>query len=67
MVFDYYDILTDHGQSNLSRYATWGGEDSHPSREGNKLAAQAFVPFLNQAVRRLGLGGSGHPDDGGPR
>ena len=58
VVFDYYDILTDNGQSNLSRYPTWGGEDSHPSREGNEKAAQAFVPFLNQAVRRVGLAGS---------
>jgi hypothetical protein len=57
VVFDYYDVLTDNGQSNLSRYPTWGGEDSHPSREGNEKAAQAFVPFLNQAVRRVGLAG----------
>lgn len=55
VVFDYYDILTDVGRSNLSRYPTWAGEDSHPSREGNEKAARAFAPFLNRAVRRAGL------------
>jgi hypothetical protein len=55
VVFDYYDLLTGAGESDLSRYATRGGRDSHPSREGNTLAARAFVPFLNRAVRRAGL------------
>jgi hypothetical protein len=55
VVFDYYDVLTDHGQSDLSRYSTWGGADSHPSHEGNEKAARALVPFLNQAVHRAGL------------
>jgi len=54
-VFDYYDILTDHGMSDLSAYPTGGGCDSHPSREGNEKAAAAFVPFLNRAVGRMGL------------
>ena len=54
-VFDYYDILTDHGASDLSRYPTDDGHDSHPSREGNVKAAEAFVPFLNRAVRRCGI------------
>jgi hypothetical protein len=55
VVFNYYDILTDHGKSDLSMYPTGDGYDSHPSREGNEKAAQAFVPFLNRAVRRAGL------------
>lgn len=55
VVFDYYDILTDHGVANLSRYPTGGGYDSHPSTEGNQKAATAFVPLLNRAVRRAGL------------
>jgi hypothetical protein len=55
VVFDYYDLLTDRGASNVSCYATGGGFDSHPSREGNEKAAAAFVPFLNRAVRRAGL------------
>ena len=54
-VFDYYDILTDHGKSDLSQYSTGRGYDSHPSRVGNEKAAEAFVPFLNRAVRRAGL------------
>ncbi len=55
VVFDYYDILTGHGKSNLSVYATEEGADSHPSSKGNKEAAEAFVPFLNKAIRRAGL------------
>lgn len=54
-VFDYYDVLTEHGASNLSRYATGDGDDSHPSAKGNRAAAEAFVPFINRAVRRAGL------------
>jgi hypothetical protein len=55
VVFDYYDLLTDHGASDLSRYPTDNGNDSHPSHEGNVKATEAFVPFLNRAVRRAGL------------
>jgi hypothetical protein len=55
VVFDYYDILTGNGASNFSLYPTGAGLDSHPSREGNEKAAEAFVPFLNRAVRRAGL------------
>jgi hypothetical protein len=55
VVFDYYDILTQQGASNLSRFGTKDGYDSHPSSSGNALAAQAFVPFVNRAVRRAGL------------
>jgi hypothetical protein len=59
VVFDYFGVLTGEG-SNLSRYATGDGSDSHPSTEGNTRATEAFVPFLNRAVRRAGL------VDGGP-
>ncbi len=55
VVFDYYHILTKEGESNYSMYTTGGGADSHPSSEGNKRAAAAFVPFINRAVRRAGL------------
>lgn len=56
VVFDYYDILTDEGASNFLRYPTGAdGSDSHPSAAGNTKAAQAFVPFLNRAVRRAEL------------
>jgi hypothetical protein len=54
-VFDYYDILTGNGASDFCRYATGDGYDSHPSRQGNEKAAEAFIPFLNRAVRRAGL------------
>jgi hypothetical protein len=54
-VFDLYDVLTDEGVSDFSRYATGNGSDSHPSRVGNEKATKAFVPFLNRAVRRAGL------------
>ncbi len=55
-VFDYYDVLTGHGQSNWSVYPTGDGTDSHPSREGNSAAAREFVPFLQQAVARMQAG-----------
>jgi hypothetical protein len=54
-VFDYYDLLTDEGKSNFSAYPTGDGSDSHPSTRGNQKAAEAFVPFLNRAVRRANL------------
>jgi len=54
-VFDYYDILTGYGTSDFSKYPTGDGHDSHPSREGNRKAAEAFLPFLDRAVRRAGL------------
>ena len=52
VVFDLYDVLTGHGKSNHALYPTKGGADSHPSSEGNDLAAREFVPFLNKAVAR---------------
>lgn len=55
VVFDYYDILTGHGKSDLLVYPSGDGYDSHPSREGNEQAAEAFVPFLNRAARRASL------------
>lgn len=56
VVFDYADVLTGAGASNLSRFPTGGGLDSHPAAPGNALAAQAFVPFLNRALRRHAAG-----------
>jgi hypothetical protein len=50
--FDLFDVLTDRGASDLSRYPTGGGSDSHPSRAGNERAAREFVAFLDGAVRR---------------
>lgn len=55
VVFDYYNLLTGNGASDYSVYPTGAGDDSHPSRAGNEQAAHAFIPFLNQAVRRAGL------------
>lgn len=55
VVFDYYDVLTGYGASNLSRYPTRGGVDPHPNAGGNAMAAADFVPLLNRAVRRAGL------------
>lgn len=56
VVFDYYDLLTGHGRSNFSVYGSGpDAMDDHPRSEGNRLAAQAFLPFLNRAVRRAGL------------
>jgi len=55
VVFDMYEVLTGHGQSNWSVYPTEGGTNSHPSSEGNQQVAAEFIPFLNQAVDRMGL------------
>jgi hypothetical protein len=55
VVFDLYDVLTDHGRTDYLAFTTDGGTDSHPSREGNERVAAEFVPFLNRAVRRAGL------------
>jgi hypothetical protein len=52
VVFDYYDLLTSHGKSNYSLYPTNSGNDSHPSAEGNAIAARDFIPFLNKALNR---------------
>jgi len=54
-VFDFYEVLTDHGKSNFLAFVGEDGTDSHPSRAGNERATAEFVPFLNRAVRRAGL------------
>ena len=54
-VFDYYDILTNHGETDLSAFPSGDGTDSHPSREGQQRAAAEIGPFVNRAVRRSGL------------
>jgi len=53
VVFDLYDILTKQGESNWLMYPTNNGTDSHPSSQGNTLAAQEFIPFLNKSVHRF--------------
>lgn len=54
--FDYYDILTNYGETNWSAFPIGGGDD-HPSSEGNLNAAKEFLPFLEEAVQmhRSGL------------
>ena len=52
VAFDFYDVLSDHGEANFLRYPTEGGIDNHPSSEGNRKATAALVPFLNRAVQR---------------
>ena len=47
--------MTGGRRSDLLVYPTNDGLDSHPSSEGQRRAAEAFVPFLNRAVRRAGL------------
>ena len=55
VVFDYYDVLTDAGASDLSRYPTADGFDSHPSSAGQQKATAQFIPFLNRAMHRAEL------------
>ena len=57
-VFDLYDVLTDEGRSDVSRYPSGvSKDDSHPNSTGNEKAAGRFVPFLNRVVRQSGLDG----------
>ncbi len=53
VVYDFYDVLTGYGASNYTLYPTENGRDSHPSAEGNAIAAREFVPFLNRALNRF--------------
>jgi hypothetical protein len=55
VAFDLFDLLTGDGASNLLRYPTDDGYDSHPARAGNEKVAKALIPFVNWAVRRAGL------------
>ena len=56
VVFDLYDVLTDLGASDFSRYPSGPEQDdNHPASAGNQKATELFVPFLNRAVRRAGL------------
>jgi hypothetical protein len=55
VVFDYYDILTGKGESNWAKFPTRDGKDSHPSSQGNLMAAQEFINLLNLAVHYGGL------------
>ncbi len=53
MVFDHYDVLTDHGRTSFAAYPARPG-DSHPSSEGNARSTAAFVPLLAAAVAGMG-------------
>ncbi len=55
VVFDLYDILTDHGASNWAQYPTRNGKNSHPSSKGNSIAAAEFVDFINRSVKYAGF------------
>lgn len=55
VAFDYYDILTGRERSNWADYPTGNGTNSHPSAEGNGVAAEAFRGFLNKVVRYTDL------------
>ncbi len=63
VVFDYYDILTGNGAGDWSAYPTGGGTDSHPSCEGNRKSAEAFVPFLTVALREMEARSGAAPAD----
>jgi hypothetical protein len=57
-VFDHYDVLTGNGKSNWLAYPTGGGYDSHPSSEGNSAAAEAFIPFIQEAWQGMSREGA---------
>ena len=47
-VFNFFDVLTNFGQSNYLEFFDdeW---DDHPSSAGNKVATVAFITFINQS------------------
>ncbi len=56
VVFDLYDVLTDGGASDFSRYPSGEeADDSHPSSKGNRKATEKFMKFIGPAVDRAGL------------
>lgn len=55
--FDFFGILADP-RTNGTREEYQRAErpgDSHPNQAGNRAAAEAFIPFINRAVRAAGL------------
>jgi len=48
-VFDYFRVLAD--SNGLTKYPTKEG-DSHPSPEGNALATEDFVSFMNETKNK---------------
>lgn len=54
VVFDYYRALA--GPDGWSAYPTRDGHDSHPSTDGNRQAAGAFIPFLTDSWRTFQSG-----------
>jgi hypothetical protein len=58
LVFDYYDVLTDHGASNflVPLFANKADNtDEHPNFDGNMSATDYFLPFIDRAVQHAGL------------
>jgi pyruvate/2-oxoglutarate dehydrogenase complex dihydrolipoamide acyltransferase (E2) component len=58
VVFDYYDVLTDHGASNflVPLFANKDDKtDEHPNYDGNMSATDYFMPFIDRAVQHAGL------------
>ena len=55
VVFDYYDILTEKGQSNWTKFPTREGKNSHPNSEGNTKAATEFIGFINREVKDVDM------------
>jgi hypothetical protein len=51
VVFDFYDVLTDHGKSNYAEF-TYDESDDHPSSEGNLKATEEFIPFINDVYKK---------------
>jgi len=50
VVFDYYDILTDHGATDWAAYPSGNGCDSHPNQAGNQQAAGRFLELLQRST-----------------
>ncbi len=57
-VFDFYDVLTGPNGGDTLYYPS---DDDHPSKEGSRLATEAFVPQLNDAYQRWQAGDTSAP------
>ena len=58
VVFDFYDVLTGPSGGDTLYYPS---DDDHPSAEGSRVAAEAFVPQLNDAYNWWQAGDTSAP------
>ncbi len=53
--FDFFGVLADPETDCTRAEYRRNERDSHPNSAGNRAAVKAFIPFINTAVRAVGL------------